>query len=246
MVVRLKDCSKAEKNRRKGQAFFFAFLFFGRSSLHQADNYCFYFWCLVPAHTPPPPSPPLPFTPSFHPHPAPRSFTVYITGFFNYFWGLQCTFYVCVCVDLPLAGNSGKCAGTDSYQCVQYFYVCKEWYGCQCLEFLSCAQMLMHATARVVCTNSVTESALKVDPGRKTGGEKTKKTQQQNIAVRESGTNVSIASGVSVCCFYRLSHVTPASLSPFGNVPFSWFNALSSSLCLHGSSPRAERERGKC
>ena len=72
-----------------------------------------------------------------------------------------------MCVDLSLAGNSGKCAGTDFYQCVQYFYVSKEWYGCQCLEFLSCTQMLMHATARVVCTNSVTESALKVDPGRK-------------------------------------------------------------------------------
>ena len=54
-------------------------------------------------------------------------------------------------------GNSGRltrvkhssCKGsaTHSYQCVQYLHVSKKWYGCQCLGFLTCSQMSMHATA---------------------------------------------------------------------------------------------------
>ena len=54
-----------------------------------------------------------------------------------------------------------------SYRCVQYFHVSKEWYGCQCLGFLMCVQMLIHATAHGGCTNTVRESALKVGSGRK-------------------------------------------------------------------------------
>ena len=37
------------------------------------------------------------------------------------------------------------------------------WYGCQCLGFLMCAQMLMHAIAHEGCMNAVKESALKGD-----------------------------------------------------------------------------------
>ena len=38
------------------------------------------------------------------------------------------------------------------YQCVQYFRVSKQWYGCQCLGFLTRAQMLMHVIAHGDCT----------------------------------------------------------------------------------------------
>ena len=43
----------------------------------------------------------------------------------------------------------------------------KQKYGCQCLRFLMCAQMLMHAIAHGGFTNTVRESALKADSGRK-------------------------------------------------------------------------------
>ena len=41
------------------------------------------------------------------------------------------------------------------------------WYGCQCLGFLTCTQMLMHVTTNGGYVNTVRESALKVDWGRK-------------------------------------------------------------------------------
>ena len=75
------------------------------------------------------------------------------------------------------AGNSGhltrvrhrsrKSSATHSYQCVQYLCVSKQWYGCQCLGFLTCAQMLMHATPHRGYTDVIRESALEVDSGRK-------------------------------------------------------------------------------
>ena len=44
----------------------------------------------------------------------------------------------------------------------------RQWYGCQCLGFLTFAQTLMHAIAYWGCTNTVMrESALKVNSGRK-------------------------------------------------------------------------------
>ena len=73
---------------------------------------------------------------------------------------------------LSLAGNSGhltwarhssrKSSATHSYQCVQYFRVSRQWYGCQCLGFLTCAQKSMNAIAhkglyghrKRVCTGS--------------------------------------------------------------------------------------------
>ena len=48
------------------------------------------------------------------------------------------------------------------------FYISQQWYGCQHLGFLMCTHiMLMHTTAHGCCTNTIRESALKVDPGRK-------------------------------------------------------------------------------
>ena len=73
---------------------------------------------------------------------------------------------------LSLARNSGgfarvrhssrKSSATHSCQCVQYFRVSKQWYGCRSLGFLTCAQMSMHAigntvavrTRKRVCTES--------------------------------------------------------------------------------------------
>ena len=42
-------------------------------------------------------------------------------------------------------------AATHSYQCVLYFRLSKHWYGCHCLGFTTCAQILMHATAHGGC-----------------------------------------------------------------------------------------------
>ena len=65
--------------------------------------------------------------------------------------------------------SSVKSSGTDSYQSAQYFRAFKQRFGCQCLGvLLTCVQMLMHAIAHGGCTDSVSESALKVDSGRKT------------------------------------------------------------------------------
>ena len=46
-------------------------------------------------------------------------------------------------------------------------FSCVQRYGCQCLGSLTCAQMLMHAIAHEGCADTVRESALKVDSGRK-------------------------------------------------------------------------------
>ena len=53
------------------------------------------------------------------------------------------------------------------YQCVQYFHVSKHWYGCQCVWLLTFAKMMMHAIAYWSCVNTIRESALKVNSGRK-------------------------------------------------------------------------------
>ena len=46
-------------------------------------------------------------------------------------------------------------------------FASKQWYGWQCLGILTCAQMLLHAVEHGGCMDTVTESALKVDSGRK-------------------------------------------------------------------------------
>ena len=52
---------------------------------------------------------------------------------------------------------------THSYECVQYFGVSRQGYGCQCLGFLTYAQMLMHAIAQGGCMDTLRKSALEVD-----------------------------------------------------------------------------------
>ena len=49
---------------------------------------------------------------------------------------------------------------------VFYFRVSKQWYGCQCLGFLTCTQMLTCAIAHRACMDTTRESAPKVDFGR--------------------------------------------------------------------------------
>ena len=65
--------------------------------------------------------------------------------------------YVCVCGFLLLL-----CVCVSF--CCYCFCSCvsKQWYGCQCLWFLTCEQVLMHVTAHEGCADTVTESALKV------------------------------------------------------------------------------------
>ena len=62
---------------------------------------------------------------------------------------------------LTFAGNLGhltwvrhssrKSSAARSYQRVWYFHVSKQWYGCQCLGFLTRTQMLLHAIAHGGC-----------------------------------------------------------------------------------------------
>ena len=63
--------------------------------------------------------------------------------------------------------GSRKSSATHSYRCVQYFRVSKQWYGCQCLGFLMCAQLLMREIACNSSTDTVRDSAQQVDSGRK-------------------------------------------------------------------------------
>ena len=63
----------------------------------------------------------------------------------------------------PDKAEQCKSSATHSYQCVQYFPVSKQWYGCQCLRFLTCTQMLMHVISHGGCTDTVRESALNTD-----------------------------------------------------------------------------------
>ena len=72
---------------------------------------------------------------------------------------------------LSLAGNScrlnwvrhssRKSSATHSCQCVQHFHLSKLWYGCQCLGFLTCAQMLMHAITHGGCAARTPSDSLR-------------------------------------------------------------------------------------
>ena len=84
--------------------------------------------------------------------------------------------------------SSCKTSATHSYQRVQYFGMFKQWFGCQCLGFLMCAQMLMYTIAYVGCEDTVRESAQKVDSGRKS----------ISLAAAGTRTRVSIAPGFSL------------------------------------------------
>ena len=81
----------------------------------------------------------------------------------NYFFIVPCGKF-----GWPYLGTAQhKSSATHFYLCVQYFPVSKQWYGCQCLRFLTCAQMLMRAIAHGGGTDTVRETALEVDSGRK-------------------------------------------------------------------------------
>ena len=55
--------------------------------------------------------------------------------------------------------SSHKSSATHSCQCVKNFPVSKQWYGCQCLGLLMCAQMLIHAIVQGGCMDTVRETA---------------------------------------------------------------------------------------
>ena len=66
-------------------------------------------------------------------------------------------------------------------------FVCpNKRYGCQCLGSLTCAQMLVHAIAHEGCTDTVGESALKVDSGRKIPC----RTGESNLPQRRAGSKI--------------------------------------------------------
>ena len=58
--------------------------------------------------------------------------------------------------------SSRKSSATHSCQRLQYLYVSKQWYSCQCLGFLTRTQ-LMHATAHRGCMDTVRQPALEED-----------------------------------------------------------------------------------
>ena len=58
-------------------------------------------------------------------------------------------------VVLRVRDNRHTTSATNFYQCVQHFRVSKQRYGCQCLGFLTCTQMLMPAIAHGGCTDNV-------------------------------------------------------------------------------------------
>ena len=59
--------------------------------------------------------------------------------------------------------SSRKSSATNSYQYAVFSCILTMVYGCRCLGFLTCAQLLMHAMAHGVCTDTVIGSALKAD-----------------------------------------------------------------------------------
>ena len=86
-------------------------------------------------------------------------------------------YYPCnllTCVRLKIVRIFGKAAAAartaltiPTGVCSVFLCLYKQWRDCLRLGFLTCAQMLMHAIAHGGCTNTATESALKVDSGRK-------------------------------------------------------------------------------
>ena len=86
---------------------------------------------------------------------------------------MRVLYFIIPCGELG-SPNLGKAAyssrtssATHSYEYLQYFRLSKQRYGCQCLGFLTCAQMLMHAIAHGGCTDTVRESEPQVDSERK-------------------------------------------------------------------------------
>ena len=100
---------------------------------------------------------------------------------------------------LSAVGNSGrltcirhssckKSSATHSYQWVRYFPVSRQCYGCHCLGFLTCAQMLNHANAPGI-VQTPRSVRTKADSGRR---------KNKNLAAPGTRTRVSIAPDFSV------------------------------------------------
>jgi len=84
-----------------------------------------------------------------------------------------------------------RCKSSATHFCLymQYFRGSEQGYGCQCLEFLMCAQIVMHAIARRSCTDTIRVSALNVDSGR----------EKKSLAAAGTRTHVSTAFGFLAC-----------------------------------------------
>ena len=81
--------------------------------------------------------------------------------------------------------SSCESSTTHSCQCVLSFHTSRQCYGCQCLGFLTCIQILMHAVAQAGSTDIIRECTQNW-PGKK------------SLAVPGTRTHVSIAPGFSV------------------------------------------------
>ena len=69
---------------------------------------------------------------------------------------------------------------------MRYFPVSDQRYGCQCFGSLTCTQMLLHAISHEGCTDTVRESALNVDSGRKIHF----RTGESNLPQRRAGSTL--------------------------------------------------------
>ena len=120
--------------------------------------------------------------------------------------------------------SSSKCSTTHSYLCVQYFHVSKQRYGCQCLGFLTCTQMLMHTIAHRGCTDC-TGSWL---------GEK-------SLAALGTQTCFPTVSGFSVRCSTNRAIPLPNSLSPYYHLGYVCYTGTEA--CITGSSAAGPSKR---
>ena len=108
---------------------------------------------------------------------------------------------------LGKATAAAKSSATNSYQCVQYSHGSKQWYGCQRLGFLTCAQMSMHGTAHGGCTNTVKRVYTQ--------------SSRKSLATLGSQTCISTVPGVSDAL---LTEPHPAQTSPLSLVEAWGFN----------------------
>ena len=86
----------------------------------------------------------------------------------RFFFFLRTSLFYLWEAEVALQQHSSRMSSTTySYWCAQYFCVSEQWCACQCLRFLLCSCMLMHVIAHWGCMDTVRESALRVDSGRK-------------------------------------------------------------------------------
>ena len=87
---------------------------------------------------------------------------------------------------LGMATASARAAPPVRNSAYAIFLCPNKRFGCQCLGSFTCAKMLMHATAHESCTDTVRESALKVDSGRKIPC----RTEELNLPQRRAGSTL--------------------------------------------------------